>query len=162
MDLKALLPFGRTTPAGNVDPYYAMRREIERMFDDYWRGWPGLTTAKSAAFLNPAVDVSETDKGLSFHVELPGIDPEAVNVELADGTLTITAERKYEKEENDDKKHMHLKERAYGTFLRRFDLPFDADPAKISASFDQGVLKIDVPRPPAAEKKSTKVEIKAA
>jgi HSP20 family protein len=162
MDIRSLLPFGRAPAVASTDPFYSMRREMERMFDDYSRGWPGLPAAKSAAFLSPAVDVAETEKGLTFQAELPGIDPKDVHVELADGTLTIAAERKYEKDENDDKKHMHLKERAYGTFLRRFDLPFDADPAKVVASFDKGVLKVEVPRPPAAEKKSTKVEVKAA
>ncbi|MBI1244933.1 MAG: Hsp20 family protein [Alphaproteobacteria bacterium] len=161
MDIRSLLPFARVTTSAGTDPYYAMRRDMERMFDDASRGWPNLPTAKSGAFLSPAVDVSETDKGLVFQAELPGIDPKDVHVELVDGTLTIAAERKYEKDENDDKKHMHLKERAYGTFLRRFDLPFNADPSKVAAAFDKGVLKVEVPRPPAAEKKAAKIEVKA-
>lgn len=162
MDFKSLLPFARTPAAGTpADPFYAMRREMDRMFDDFSRGWPAAGGGNGGAFLSPAVDVSETDKGLVFQAELPGIDPKDVHVELAEGALTISAERRYEKHEDDDKKHMHLKERAYGTFLRRFDLPFDADPSSVAASFDKGVLKIEVPRPPAAQKKASKIEVKA-
>ena len=158
MDLKTLLPFGRASVPVGGDPFAAMRRDMERLFEDIGRGIPAPATA--GAFLSPAVDVAETDKGLTFHVELPGIDAKDVQVELADGTLTIGAERRHERREDDDKKHVHLRERAYGKFLRRFDLPFEADPAKVAAAFDKGVLTVEVPRPPEAAKKAAKIEVR--
>ena len=171
MDFKSLMPFGTPRsqsvgPAGSAnDPFLAMRREMDRMFDSFMRegAFAGLPAAfGGSGFLSPKVDVAETDKGLEVSAELPGIDEKDIELQLDQGVLTIKAEHKAEKEEKDEKKHYHLVERSYGTFLRRIGVPFEPDTDKVTASFEKGVLKVVVPRSPAAEKQVKKIAIKSA
>ena len=76
--------------------------------------------------------------------------------------LTIKAEKKSEAEEKKDEKGRiyHRVERSYGSFLRTMTLPFDADPAKVSAKFKDGVLTLTLPKPPEVQKQTKKIEIK--
>lgn len=154
-----LTPFRRETSlAPGQNDFLGLWRDMDRLFDDFTRS---VTKASPSdgGFLNPAVDVSETDKGIEIKAELPGVDQNSVDVELSDdNVLTIKAEKTFEKEEK--QKQHHLTERAYGTFLRRFQLPFDADVSKTEASFDKGVLRVFVPRPPEAETKAKKIPLK--
>lgn len=166
MDLKTLSPFGLATdlarPGADVDPFVSLRREMDRMFADFARGWGAPTTTMPASFLAPRVDVAETDKGLELTAELPGVDYKDIDLDLTDGVLTLKAEHREEKDETDEKKQYHLVERATGTFLRRFALPFAPDVDKIEATFEKGLLKVMVPRAAPPEKPANKIEIKAA
>lgn len=168
MDLKSLIPFGRSsTPARRdreIDPFDGLRREMDRLFDAFARNWdfPVPMTAGSAAagLLSPRVDVAETDNGLEITAELPGLDAKDVQLDLADGVLTLRGERKFEKEEHDDRKQYHVIERGHGSFLRRFAVPFEPDQDKLDARFDKGVLKIKVPRSAAAERQVKRITVK--
>ncbi|MBP0574263.1 Hsp20/alpha crystallin family protein, partial [Mycobacterium tuberculosis] len=71
--------------------------------------------------------MAESDKGLEMTAELPGVDPKDINLDIADGMLTLKATTEASKEEKDDNKHYHLVERSCGTFMRRFALPFVPD-----------------------------------
>jgi HSP20 family protein len=159
--MKSLMPFGRSSsPArsgGEDDPIATMRREMDRLFDSFSRGW--AMPAVASGFLSPKVDVAETEKGLEISAELPGVDQKDIQLDLADGVLTIKAEHKEEKEEKDEKKHYHLVERSHGSYMRRFAIPFEPDADKVNASFDKGVLQVTVPRSKAAEKKIKKIKI---
>ena len=86
----------------------------------------------------PLVDISEDDKEYLIKAELPEVKKEDVKVTAEEGTLTITGERKFEKEEKGKK--YHRVERSYGSFVRNFSFPDDASPAKVSAEFKDGVL----------------------
>jgi HSP20 family protein len=163
MTLRSILPAGqRRLPAGasQTDPFTAIRREMERMFDDLSGGWV-VPNSTGTSILAPNVNVSETSKGLQISVELPGVDQKDIEVDLADGILTLKAERHAEKDEQDEKQHYHIVERSYGTLLRRFALPFEADATKVEASLDKGVLHVFVPRQQPAEKPKTKIAIKS-
>jgi HSP20 family protein len=163
MDYKSLIPFGRSSSlarSGETDPFTNMRREMDRMFDDFTRDWPLSLRSGGSAFLSPKVNIAETDKGLELTAELPGIDQKDIELDLSEGVLTLKAEHKIEKEEKDEARRYHLVERSYGTFLRRFALPFEADQDRIEASFDKGVLKVTIPRAPHAEKQGKKIAIK--
>jgi HSP20 family protein len=166
MEFKSLLPFGRSTGLSrartDTDPFTSLRREMDRMFDDFTRGWVVPATFGTSGMLSPKVNVAETDKGLEVTADLPGIDQKDIEINLADGILTLKAEHKAEKEEKDEKKHYHLVERSFGTFMRSFELPFEADTDKVEASFEKGVLKISVPRSAAAEKQVKKIAIKGS
>lgn len=166
MDFKSLLPFGRATDIArtgtDADPFVSLRREMDRMFDDFSRGWGMPSATMPASFLSPKVDVAETDKGLELTAELPGVDYKDIDLDLTDGVLTLKAEHKEEKDETDEKKQYHLVERSTGTFLRRFALPFTPDTDKIEATFDKGLLKVMVPRATPPDKPANKIEIKAA
>jgi HSP20 family protein len=106
------------------------------------------------------VDVSENKEGLELTAELPGIEPKDVSIELEDGVLTLRAERSSERKEEDKDRRWHLVERQSGTYLRRFTLPFDADPEKVQAHFDKGVLHIAIPRPEQSRPQAKRIEIK--
>ena len=164
MDMKSLMPFGRSSSLGRSggedDPFTAMRREMDRLFDSFSRDWSAPSVAGS--FLSPKVDVAETDKGLEISAELPGIDQKEISLDLADGVLTIKAEHKEEKEKKDEKRHYHLVERSHGSYMRRFAIPFEPDADKVQADFDKGVLHITVPRSKAAEKQVKKIKINGA
>ena len=102
----------------------------------------------------PLVDISEDAKEYLIKAELPEVKKEDVKISMEDGTLTMTGDRRFEKEENGNK--YHRVERAYGSFGRRFSLPDDASPARVTADFKDGVLKVHLaknekPRPQQVE-----------
>jgi len=130
---------------------------MDRLFDDFTRG--SLFAGTESAFINPAVDVSETEEGIELKIDLPGVDEKDIDVEYSDGVLTIRAERDVEEEVSDEKKRFHLMERSYGTYMRRLRLPFEADPDKISATFDKGVVTIDIPRPAEVKPASKRIAV---
>jgi HSP20 family protein len=138
------------------EPFSSMRRDMERLFEDFSRGfgWGPPAGAQTAA---PRIDVSETETELNIEAELPGVDEKDVEVVLSNGRLTIKGEKRHEKEEK--KKDYHLVERSYGSFARTLGLPFDVDPEQVRASFDKGVLKVTVPKPAEVASKEKKIPI---
>jgi len=154
-----LRPFGRKSDVAvsDNDPFTALRREMDRLFDSFGRdvGWP---TAGTAA-LAPSIDVSETDSELKIDADLPGVDEKDVDVAISDNVLTIKGEKKAEKEEK--KKDFHLVERSYGSFSRSLTLPFAVDPGNAKPTFKNGVLSISLPKPPEIKAKAKKIAINA-
>jgi HSP20 family protein len=149
-------------------PFETLRREVDRLFDDFghdfWRR-PFGAIANFEPFsrkfnLLPAVDVVESDKGYEITAELPGMDEKSIEVNLVNGGLTIKGEKKDEKEEKD--KDRYVSERRYGSFERYFRLPDGVDAGKIEAIFTKGVLKVTLPKKPEAQQPAKKIEIKAA
>ena len=104
----------------------------------------------------PSVDITEDDKEYLVKADLPEVKKEDVKVTVENGVLTITGERKFQKEEKDKK--YHRIERSYGNFLRSFTLPDAADGSKVSAEFKDGVLKVRLPK----TEKAKVVEVKVA
>ena len=100
--------------------------------------WNGGHEAITIAEWHPQTDIIEDDKEYLLKTELPEVRKEDVKVRVENGVLTIRGERKMEKEEKGKK--IHRIERAYGSFLRSFDLPDDADPKQITSEFKDGVL----------------------
>ena len=105
----------------------------------------------------PSVDISEDDKEWLVKTDLPEVKKEDVKVTVENGVLTITGERKFEKEEKDKK--YHRIERAYGNFLRSFALPDAADGSKVAAEFKDGVLKVHLPKSEKAKPKAVEVKV---
>ena len=105
----------------------------------------------------PLVDLAEDDKEYLIKAELPEVKKEDVKVTVENGVLTITGERKFEKEE--ENKKYHRIERAYGSFMRSFTLPQDAAGDKINAEFKDGVLKVHLPKSAEAKPKSIDVKV---
>ncbi len=103
----------------------------------------------------PTVDISETKKHYVIKAELPEVDKEDVTVSVDHGMLTISGERRFEKEEETET--THRVESMYGSFSRSFNLPADADEENITASSKNGVLKVRVPK--TVEKKDEPVRI---
>lgn len=145
----------RTQGTGLV-PVFGLRREIDRLFDDAFGGRGGPSWA-------PAVDVSENSNEITLDVELPGIDPEQVELSIDNGTLTVRGEkRENRKEKNDvgEGGYYHVIERSYGSFVRTFQLPQGIDENQVSAEFNNGVLEIRIPK--AALPQPKRVEIRNA
>jgi HSP20 family protein len=104
----------------------------------------------------PAVDISEDEKEFIIKAELPGLKREEVKVTVEDGVLSISGERKTEKEEKNKK--FHRVERSYGSFLRSFTLPEGADASKVNAEFAEGVLNVHLAKTPKAQPKTIEVK----
>lgn len=151
---RSLVPFTRRAD----DPFLSLQREMNRLFDDAFRGLPAIA-GNGKALLAPSMDVKETDKAVQVTAELPGVDQKDVEVTYADGALIIKGEKKAEKEET--KAGYHLSERSYGSFFRSMAID-DVDADKIDAKFDKGVLTVTLPKVPAAQAKTKKIEVKAA
>lgn len=105
----------------------------------------------------PSVDIIEDDKEWLVKADLPEVRKEDVKVTVENGVLTITGERKFEKEEKDKK--YHRIERAYGNFLRCFTLPDAADSSQVNAEFKDGVLKVHLPKSEKAKAKAVEVKV---
>jgi HSP20 family protein len=105
----------------------------------------------------PLVDITEDEKEYLIKAELPEVKKEDVKVTVENGTLSITGERKVEKEEKGKK--YHRVERAYGSFMRSFTLPEGTTGDKVSAEFTDGVLKVHLPKSEEAKPKSIDVKV---
>jgi HSP20 family protein len=150
-------------------PFETLRKEVERLFDDFgddfWRRPFGSLSAFERSWpkkfvASPAVDVTETDKAYEITAELPGMDEKNVEVNVANGAITIKGEKKEEAEEKD--KGYYISERRYGSFERYFALPEGVDADKIAAMFKSGVLKVTLPKTAEAQKPVKKIDVKAA
>lgn len=156
MDFKSLMPFGRRDVA--EDPFTAMRREMDRMFEEMTKSFSLARPAFGLGVMAPRVDMRETDTAVEIQAELPGVTEQDIEVQLADGILTLKGEKKQEREEKE--KGYYLMERSYGSFLRQIPIPVEVEEDKVEAKFDKGVLSIILPKKPEAQTKTKKIEIK--
>jgi HSP20 family protein len=162
VDFKALVPWRNNKPQMPAtredffDPFVTFRREMDRMFDDFFGG--GLLRAHGKQGVMPAVDIDETEKEVVVTAELPGVSDKDVEVTLAGDILTIRGDKKTEHEEkNGDSYYM---DRRFGSFSRSLRLPFDVSDEKVDAKFKDGVLTIHLPKPPELQQSVRRVEIK--
>ncbi len=161
MNLRALVPFTSRSNATRPEAgaFGTLHREIDRLFDDFTRGF-GVGTPMTNNVL-PSIDVTATDKQIVITAELPGLERKDVDVTLEDNILTIRGEKKIETESKDDKtKNVHVSERAYGVFYRMLELPTGIDPSTVQATMSKGVLKVTIPKPVHSETK--KIDVKEA
>jgi HSP20 family protein len=161
MASRSLSPFGGSQlgrPRGvGAPPYFTLLREMNRLFDDAFRGAFGLADVGGVTAITPRINVSESDREIRIEAEMPGVPEDNVQVEVMGDMLTIRGEQQQEREE-DRGENYHVVERVYGTFLRSIQLPFAVKPDQIQASFQNGVLTIVVPKS-AAESQAHRVQI---
>jgi len=105
----------------------------------------------------PAVDVYEDEKKVVLKLEVPGIEEKDLDVSLENNTLTVKGERKFEKEDKEES--FHRIERRYGSFYRAFSLPTTVDTESVAASYNAGVLKLELKKKPEAQPKQIKVNV---
>lgn len=142
------------------DPFTVIRQmasDLDRMFEE--SAWPSFGTRRVSARADwfPEIDVFEKDNRLVTKVDLPGMKKEDVKVEVTDGHLAISGERKSEAEEK--KEHSYRCEREYGSFYRAIPLPEGVKLENVNATFSDGVLEVSVPLPAQPEAKVRNVEI---
>lgn len=130
------------------------QNQMNRFFPDFNRGDNELTT--TGAFV-PAVDVYEDDHNYNLKFEVPGIEEKDLDIRMENNTLTVQGERKFEKEEKEE--NFHRLERRYGSFTRSFTLPNTVEVDRIHAHYDNGVLKVTLPKRAEAKPKQIKVGI---
>jgi HSP20 family protein len=150
----------RWEPIGRWDPFKEledMQSRLATLFGRMPVRKDGGKEAMTVAEWVPLVDIVEDEKEYLIKAELPEVKKEDVKVTVEDDVLTITGERKYEKEEKGKK--YHRVERAYGSFERSFTLPEDADGSKVSAEFKDGILKVRLPKSEKAKPKAVEVKV---
>ena len=162
MNMRDLIPWGRTQPTptrfrDEGDPFMTLHREMNRLFDDIFRGFelaPFGGMGRQAGW--PSVEVVENDKDVRVSAELPGLSEKDVEVFLQEGVLTLRGEKRSEVED----KQRSFSERYYGRFERRIPLPWDVEEDKIEASFDNGVLTVTMPKSPQAAQRVKHIAVK--
>ena len=135
-----------------IDPF----RELASFFENFSE--VGAVNAKdqlAAGTFIPPVDVYEDEHNLVLKLEIPGINEEDLKVSLENNTLTVTGERKFEKEEKEE--NFHRIERRFGSFTRTFRLPSTVDPEKVEAGYDKGILKLTLAKRAEAKPKQIKI-----
>lgn len=141
------------------DPFrdlVTIQDELNRLFGRTFTGGEQLRPGASGSWM-PAMDVYETEDEIVATLELPGIEPDDVEVSVEDSTLSIVGKRELSSEVKEES--YHRVERRYGSFARAVTLPQTADTDKVRASFDKGVLTVEIPKVEKA--KPRKIEVKA-
>lgn len=133
----------------------ALQSEVNRLFS---RAGGGDVSERQSWI--PSVDVVETKDAITLKADLAGMDPNDIALEVEDNVLTVSGERRFQ-EEVDEEKYYRI-ERRYGSFSRSIALPQGADPEKIEAEYENGVLAVTVPKVEAAKPKRISVGVKGS
>ena len=132
-----------------------LQDRLNRLFQDsYARGTDELMTTGNFV---PAVDVYEDEQAITLKVEVPGIEQKDIDIRVENNTLTVRGERKLEQEEKEE--NFHRIERRYGSFVRSFTLPNTVDTEKVTAEYENGVLRIRLAKRAEAKPKQIQVKV---
>ena len=142
----------------SLSPMVSLSREMNRLFDNMFRGFDDSRMWGNRQVDWPRIDVEETDKNYRVTADLPGMDEKDVEVLLHDGMLTIRGEKKLENESQD----RSFSERFYGRFERQLTFDRDVDQEAVTAAFKNGVLTVTIPRTPQAIERRKRIPINAA
>jgi HSP20 family protein len=134
----------------------SIQDEMNRLFDDFF-GRPATRPEWTEGVWTPSVDVSETKDNVIINAEIPGMSKEDVKLSVQNNVLTLSGERKQEKEEKDV--NYHRIERSYGSFSRSFTLPASVKPDKVKATYKDGILKITLPKSEEAKPKQIPIGV---
>ena len=166
MSVRDLIPWGRNSenrPASYRDseehPFLSLHREMNRLFDDAFRGFesrlPAFGQLSGYGATWPNVEISETDGQVKVTAEIAGLDEKDIEVLLDDGVLTLRGEKRSETED----KNRQFSERFYGRFERRIPLGYELEEDKVAAAFKNGVLTVTLPKSPNAQSKVKRIAI---
>ena len=141
----------------------SLHKEMDLLFKGFWEN-ANLPSMMGPNWdfpkLNPLLDETEDEKAYHVKIELPGMDKDDVDITLSEGMLIIRGEKKQEEDQKD--KDFYRSERMFGAFRRALPIPVEVDESKIAASFDKGVLNIELPKSSEAQRKIKHIDIKAA
>jgi HSP20 family protein len=135
-----------------------LQNEMNRLFNTVFDAPSPGTGGSTLRRWMPAMDLVETEDHFVLRADLPGMTEDDVKIEFEDGALTVSGERKAEHESKNE--GYYRVERAFGSFSRSLTLPQGVDPESVTASFDNGVLEVRIPKP--EERKPRRIEIGAA
>jgi HSP20 family protein len=143
-----------------LDPFRSLRDEVDRLFEDFGRGWPrpwGMAWPSAPETFSPAVDLKETDTEYVVTAEVPGFPKEKLEINVTEDAITIRGERKEEKEKTEG--GYHLRESASGSFQRVLALPGSVVADQVKAKLEDGVLTVTLPKAAEKEAKGVKIEV---
>ena len=147
------------TPVDEMNPFVALRNNIDRVFDSFFQGFGALPFTTSAPEFYPSIDVTDGDKDIKVTLELPGMDENEIDISISGLSLTVKGEKKEEKEEKG--KNYHRMERIYGSFSRTVPLPVEVKAEAANATYKKGVLTVVLPKTEKTQKEVKKIPIKA-
>lgn len=142
-----------------LTPFWTTKNLASDIFSDWDRflemQTPGLPVYDEREF-KPATDVAETDGAYMLSIDLPGLKVENIKIEVTDGVLHVSGERKSEKKFDDNQTHRI--ERSYGSFKRSFSLPKNIEADNIEAHYEDGVLELKLPKGQLAQSKRIEIQ----
>jgi len=146
---------------GELEPVRGLRQEVDRLFDDFFRGWPrpwsgGWLTSETGAFA-PNVDLKETDKEFVLTAELPGMRKDDIDVNILEQSVTIRGERAERKETKEQ--NYHYRESSYGSFQRVIPLPSPIVADQAKAALKDGLLTLSLPKAAPSKPKGVKIKV---
>jgi len=168
MSVRDLIPRGRNdgnqVPSvfrdGERDPFLSLHREVNRLFDDVFRGFgSGLPSSSNVSALGggwPSVEISNGEKEIAVTAEVPGLEEKDIEVLLDDGVLTLKGEKRSETEDKDGQ----FSERYYGRFERRIAVGYEVKEDEVDARFKNGVLTVALPKTEKAQSQVKRIAIR--
>jgi HSP20 family protein len=168
MSVRDLIPWNRNNgnqvPGlfrdGDRDPFLSLHREVNRLFDDAFRGFgsnlPSFGGASAFGSGWPSVEISDGEKELKVTAEVAGLEEKDIEVLLDDGVLTLKGEKRSETEDKD----RQFSERYYGRFERSIPLGYEVEPDQVDARFRNGVLTVTLPKTEKAQSQVKRIAIK--
>ena len=141
------------------DPFrdvLALQNRMNSIFQDYTRGQDETAALTTASFV-PPVDVYEDEHRVVLKLEIPGMKQDGFDIRVENNTLIVRGERKFETEEKEE--NLHRIERRHGSFYRAFTVPTTINTENVQASYDAGVLKIELEKRAEAKPKQIKVSV---
>jgi len=138
------------------DPLFQLQREIDRVFDDVFSGGSGRSGGGAMMMNAPRIDLHEEQGELCLRADLPGIQPQDLDIRVDGDMLTISGERK--SEQNRNERDFHVMERSHGRFQRSVQLPFTPNPDEVRAEVRHGVLEVRIPKR-AAQERSRRIQV---
>jgi HSP20 family protein len=167
MSVRDLIPWGREesrVPSlfrdNERDPFLSLHREVNRLFDDVFRGLDGgLPSVGRVSPFNgnwPSVEISDNDKEIKVTAEVPGMEEKDIEVLLDDGVLTLRGEKRSETGDKD----RQFSERYYGRFERRIPVGCEVQEDEVDARFRNGVLTVTLPKTEKAQSQVKRIAIK--
>ena len=169
MSVRDLIPWGRSSgnqvPSvlrdGDRDPFLSLHREVNRLFDDVFRGFgsnlPSIVGASAFSGGWPSVEIYDGEKEIKVTAEVPGLEEKDIEVLLDDGVLTLRGEKRSETEDKDRR----FSERFYGRFERRIPLGYEVKDDQVDARFKNGVLTVTLPKSEKAQSQVKRIAIKS-
>ena len=134
----------------------ALQNRMNSIFQEYNRNQGEGDSLVTAAFV-PPVDIYEDEQKIALNLEVPGMKESDLDIQLENNLLTVKGERKFEKEEKEE--NFHRIERRYGSFFRAFTLPSTVNTESVQASYNAGVLKLELAKKPEAQPKQIKINV---
>ncbi|RUU51721.1 Hsp20/alpha crystallin family protein [Mesorhizobium sp. M2C.T.Ca.TU.002.02.1.1] len=169
MSVRDLIPWGRSNgnqvPSvfhdGERDPFLSLHREVNRLFDDVFRGfdsrWPSIGGASALGTGWPSVEISNGEKEIKVTAEVPGLEQKDIEVLFDDGVLTLRGEKRSETDDKD----RQFSERYYGRFERRIPVGYEVKEDEVEARFRNGVLTVTLPKSEKAQSRVKRIDIKS-